>query len=197
MLHCSNTSRLSTFVAHMTELVSRPSLEEDEILREARGYLEDLLAIDDWLPDDCAVPHAGRYSQYLLHCDPLERFSVVSFVWGPGQSTPIHDHTVWGLIGMLRGAEVSHHYEYGSPMVKRGCDRLETGMIDVVSPSIGDIHQVCNAFDDRSSISIHVYGANIGTVRRHVFNPVTGERKAFISGYSNDRLPYARGGPIW
>ena len=43
-------------------------------------------------------------SQYLLYCDPEERFSVVSFVWGPGQSTPTHDPSVWGLIGVLRGA---------------------------------------------------------------------------------------------
>src|SRR4051794_8765541 len=37
--------------------------------------------------------------------DPFERFSVVSFVWGPGQKTPIHDHSVWGLVGVMRGAE--------------------------------------------------------------------------------------------
>ncbi len=32
-----------------------------------------------------------------------ERFCVVSFVWGPDQATPIHNHTVWGLVGVLRG----------------------------------------------------------------------------------------------
>ena len=36
---------------------------------------------------------------------------MVSFVWGPGQKTPIHDHTVWGLVGMLRGAERCRLYE--------------------------------------------------------------------------------------
>jgi predicted metal-dependent enzyme (double-stranded beta helix superfamily) len=119
----------------------------------------------------------------------MERFSIVSFVWGPGQKTPIHDHTVWGLIGMLRGAEISFRYEHGSPMEQRGSDRLEPGMIDVVSPAVGDIHQVTNAFEDRPSISIHVYGANIGAVNRHVFDPQTGESKSFVSGYSNNRLP--------
>jgi predicted metal-dependent enzyme (double-stranded beta helix superfamily) len=34
------------------------------------------------------------------------------------------------------------------------------------------------------SISIHVYGANIGTVRRSVYAE-DGTRKPFISGYAN------------
>ena len=32
----------------------------------------------------------------MNHVDARERFSVVSFVWAPGQKTAIHDHTVWG-----------------------------------------------------------------------------------------------------
>ena len=42
-----------------------------------------------------------------------------------------------------------------------------------------------NAFDDRVSISIHAYGANIGKVRRHVFDLETGAVKEFVSGYAN------------
>lgn len=66
--------------------------------------------------------------------------------------------------------------------------RLETGAVDAVSPDIGDIHRVSNAFHDRVSISIHVYGANIGAVSRSVYPP-DGGRKTFISGYANDVLP--------
>jgi predicted metal-dependent enzyme (double-stranded beta helix superfamily) len=36
---------------------------------------------------------------------------------------------------------------------------------------------------------IHVYGANIGAVRRHVYVPATGEIKPFVSGYSNKVIP--------
>jgi predicted metal-dependent enzyme (double-stranded beta helix superfamily) len=60
--------------------------------------------------------------------------------------------------------------------------------VDAVSPRKGDIHRVSNAFGDRTSISIHVYGGNIGAVTRSVY-PVSGGRKTFISGYSNDVLP--------
>lgn len=68
-------------------------------------------------------------------------------------------------------------------------DRLLPGQVDRVSPTIGDIHEVSNAYADRTSISIHVYGANIGAVKRHVFDPATGLEKPFVSGYSSPQLP--------
>jgi predicted metal-dependent enzyme (double-stranded beta helix superfamily) len=60
--------------------------------------------------------------------------------------------------------------------------------VEAVSPANGDIHRVHNAYDDRVSISIHVYGANIGAVRRSVYAE-DGTRKPFISGYANSQLP--------
>jgi predicted metal-dependent enzyme (double-stranded beta helix superfamily) len=66
--------------------------------------------------------------------------------------------------------------------------RLEPGQVEAVSPRVGDIHRVSNAFDDRVSISIHVYGANIGAVKRAVYRE-DGSEKTFISGYSNRYLP--------
>ena len=68
-------------------------------------------------------------------------------------------------------------------------ERLERGDVVAVSPTIGDIHVIANAYDDRPSISIHVYGGNIGAIRRSVFDPVSGAKKPFISGYSNAAVP--------
>ena len=48
-----------------------------------------------------------------------------------------------------------------------------------------DIHRVANAYEDSVSISIHVYGGNIGKISRHVYDEQTGEQKTFISGYTN------------
>ncbi len=135
------------------------------------------------------MPHPDYYQQYLLYCDPEQRFSVVSFVWGPGQKTPIHDHTVWGLIGMLRGAEVEQSYaRHEGSLIAGDTHRLNPGDVGWVSPTIGDVHQVSNALADQVSISIHVYGADIGKVNRHVYSD-TGEIKSFISGYTNTQLP--------
>lgn len=149
--------------------------------------LANLIARDDWLPDAYAQPHSEYYRQYLLHLDPRGRFSVVSFVWGPGQQTPVHDHTVWGMIGMLRGGEVGERFESGGlgrPMRSVGSETLLAGDTELVSPTIGDIHQVRNLHADQVSISIHVYGGDIGAISRHVYDVATGTTKRFVSGYS-------------
>lgn len=188
----SGIASLRSFVNDMTLLVERSGDDEAAIRDDGGALLQRLVATDDWLPESCAIPDPESYRQYLLWCDPLERFSVVSFVWGPGQTTPVHDHTVWGLIGMLRGAEDGVSYalnDANQPMTKTGEERLTPGQIAAVSPTIGDIHTVSNALDDRASISVHVYGANIGAVARHVFDRDTSTPKDFVSGYSNDVVP--------
>ncbi|MGC7405841.1 cysteine dioxygenase [Pandoraea pneumonica] len=181
---------LRTFVAAFSRLLERRP-HETTLLEEGAGLLAQLVARDDWLPEAFATPHPAHYQQYLLHCDSGQRFSIVSFVWGPGQRTPIHDHTVWGLIGMLRGAEDSLPYVLdtkGIPVEAGEPVRLVPGDVEILSPRLGDIHRVSNAFDDRVSVSIHVYGANIGAVHRSVFTEA-GERKGFVSGYANAQLP--------
>ena len=183
-------ARLRDFVVGVTELAERVSDDEDRIVAGTRNLLADLVRRDDWLPDAFAAP-GEKYRQYLLHCDPLQRFSVVSFVWPAGETTPVHDHTVWGLIGMLRGAEIGQRYDRApdGTLIAGESGRLEPGDIDMVSPTVGDIHTVSNALTDRASISIHVYGANIGAVKRHVFDPATGAPKDFISGYTGETVP--------
>ena len=182
---------LRRFVAGMTELVGQTRIES-EIFARGTDLMAELIRDDAWLPDAFAQPHPDRYCQYLLHCDPLERFSVVSFVWGPGQSTPIHDHMVWGIVGVLRGTEHVQRYERGDAgrFVPQG-ERLvaQRGAIETVSPSIGDVNVVSNALTDRASVSIHVYGGNIGAVRRHSFDAATGAPHDFVSGYSSDVVP--------
>lgn len=185
--------RLFTAVQGIARLHEDPALVTDEprMLAAAGALMADLVAHDDWLPAAMAEPHPQFYRQYLLYGDPLERFSMVSFVWGPGQATPIHNHTVWGIIAMLRGAEYAQRYVLGggAPRAEGGELRLEPGQIECVSPTIGDVHRVRNAFDDRVSISIHLYGGNIGRIRRAVFDENTGVEKPFVSGYSNALVP--------
>lgn len=181
---------LRKFITSLCALLDqRP--EESRILKEGGALLADLVGQDDWLPDLYAQPHPQHYQQVLLHCDSAERFSIGAFIWGPGQRTPIHNHTVWGLIGMLRGAEYSQSFvldEQGRPKANGEAVRINPGDVEAVSPAVGDIHRVHNAYDDRVSISIHVYGANIGAVQRFVYAE-DGIRKPFISGYSNLQLP--------
>lgn len=183
-------ARLRGFVTSLAELVEA-TRNEAEILETGARLLARLVAHDDWLPEAFAQPHPDHYQQYLLHCDSRERFSIVSFVWGPGQGTPVHDHRVWGLIGMLRGREQSERYvrqSDGSLTGEGAGPVLVPGDVEAVSPRIGDIHRVWNAQDSAPSISIHVYGANIGAVRRATYQS-DGTAKTFISGYASDVVP--------
>ncbi len=164
----------------------REGLAESALVEALRPALAELVSHDDWLPASHAKPGPDRYRQYPLHVDPAGRFSIVSFVWGPGQATPIHDHTVWGLIGMLRGAEVSQGYRFAGPqkLVPAGAPvRLVPGQVEHVSPRVGDIHRVTNAHDDRVSISIHIYGGDIGRIERSTYDE-DGAPRRFVSGYS-------------
>ena len=184
-------NRLLAMVSSISTMAARHDLQEPGVLKEAARAMQDLVAVDDWLPDAMAVPHPDYYRQYLLYGDPLDRFSLVSFVWGPGQQTPVHDHTVWGVIGMLRGTEASQPYG----MTPQGLEAsgpeelLTPGQVACVAPSIGDIHRVRNASEGQVSISIHLYGGNIGRLERSVYVPGSTEQKLFVSGYSNQMVP--------
>ncbi|HMT15775.1 MAG TPA: cysteine dioxygenase [Ottowia sp.] len=185
-------TRLLHFVAAMTRLVEAGPPDEARLLEGAQPLMKALVAHDDWLPEPMAAAHPQYYQQHLLYGDPLDRFSLVSFVWGPGQKTPVHDHTVWGVIGMLRGTECAQRYTRDAQgrIVASGAEAtLRPGDIDTVSPTLGDIHVVRNGLDDQVSISIHLYGGNIGRISRHVFVPGTDTVKDFVSGYSNALSP--------
>jgi predicted metal-dependent enzyme (double-stranded beta helix superfamily) len=173
-------------VRGLTQLTAR-CCSEPEVIKGARPILSKLIEDSSWLDSAYKEPHPEFYQQYLLYADPNDRFSIVSFVWGPGQSTPIHDHTVWGLVGVLEGAEKCQRYQRDAMGLVKPVGSEETcfpGDIDCVSPSVGDIHTVANALPNQPSISIHIYGANIGKTSRHVFKPDLAEPIHFISGYN-------------
>ncbi|MDB5685835.1 MAG: cysteine dioxygenase type [Rhizorhabdus sp.] len=186
----TSVARLRQFVGAFAELIDE-GVGESLLLQHGADLLRDLVIHDDWLPSAYAQPDPARYRQYLLHCDSRERFSVVSFVWGPGQATPVHDHRIWGLVGVLRGAELVESFARDTEgrLISHGpAERLDAGAVDAFGPAIGDIHRVANAYDDQVSISIHVYGANIGAVERATYD-ADGQPKRFISGYANESMP--------
>jgi predicted metal-dependent enzyme (double-stranded beta helix superfamily) len=190
---------LQSFIDELERLLAGreffdPAAPPGEFLAQAADALGRLVRLRSWLPPAYARPHAQYYRQLLLYRDPESRFSIVSFVWGPGQRTPIHDHQVWGLVGILDGAEYSQSYrphplgEERALVSDGSAKRLQAGAVEILSPAEGDIHMVYNAFDDRTSVSIHVYGADIGSVERWVYPADTPAalRKRFVSGYGND-----------
>lgn len=187
-----NPQPLKDFIIAVTRLVEAGTPQR-ELPDGVAGHMKALINARDWLPPECARPGGTSYCQYLLYCDPLERFSVVSFVWGPQQLTPIHNHTVWGVIGQLQGAELSQRFKprAGGGMLQPfgELELLKTGDVARVTPPDDDVHRVSNPSETDVAISIHAYGANIGRLPRTVFDPNTGEPSVFVSLYSNTALP--------
>jgi 3-mercaptopropionate dioxygenase len=180
---------LRELVLAMGGLLERHPAEED-VLDEGSEHLRRLLDADGWLPDELARPDTETVAQYLLHCDSARRFCVLALAWAPGQATPVHDHTTWGLVGVWRGAESVRHYRTSaSGVAPHGpWERFERGEIDRVTPTGDrDVHQVRNAVDD-VSISIHIYGADIGALRRSLYRP-DGTVEPRVTGYANRTLP--------
>ena len=75
------------------ELVIRRVQEPKHTVLAIEPLLRCLLTERDWLKEKYRGPiHTKPYAQYLLYRPADHAFSVVSFVWNPGQGSPIHDH---------------------------------------------------------------------------------------------------------
>lgn len=193
----SDLNPLRAFVETMTCIADRGGNAAAQALA-AEQAMRRLVARDGWLPDgfDRAPPESG-FGQRLLWCDPRQRFSVVCFCWGEGRRTPVHDHRAWGVVGVLRGAEVSVEMRAaaaGSPMREGRRDRCDAGQTirlgpPAVLPGAYDVHCVENAAPAGGGVAIHVYGSNIGALPRGIYAEETGACAEFVSGYDNAWLP--------
>ncbi len=186
-------SRFREFIESFSRLVSEFADDEANILENGRRLVADLIVHQDWLPQEFAKPDPEWYQQYLLYLDPWERFSVVSVVWAEGQSTPIYDLTIWGIIGVMDGALSLQAFDRdpdGYQLMSREPQQLVPGDIYLASPRIGHIHQISNAASGHGSVSLHIYGANIATVKRYIYDSQTGHRRKFLSAYSNPVVPH-------
>ena len=161
--------------------------DEAAMLQRGRAIMARLVAGEDWLPDDFTVPHPEHFKQYMLHREPDGSFTVLGVVWGPGQSATPHDHTIWGIVGQLRGAERTRVYEsagQGNPLRTLSSVTLAPGDTTIVSPASGDIHDVENV-GDGVAISIHLYGGDLERLasRRSRFDAATGAMTPFEASY--------------
>jgi hypothetical protein len=60
------------------------------------------------LPDCVQAPVADHYARRELYRSPAHGYSVVAMTWGPGQGTPLHDHSgLWCVEGVCRASWTS------------------------------------------------------------------------------------------
>lgn len=168
---------LQTFVEavnHVRKVTDRPS----SIASGVASNLKMLLDKPSFLEERFREPGENEPRSHIIYVSPDKAFSIVSFVWRPGQVTSVHDHVCWCVVGVLQGIEEETRYILKQD--KQGNKWLEAvtnntvrpGHTCALVPPDEDIHQVKNAGGD-VAISIHVYGANIeerGTSINHRFD---------------------------
>jgi len=178
---------MERFVDDVAAIVRRGGGEEVVTARVAER-LETLLGSAGVLDPRCTTPHVDNYVLYPVWVAPDGGFSVAAAVWNVGQVTPIHDHGTWGVIGIYRGVEHEVRYELqrgptGHALRQLSERDIRAGHVIVCCTSDHDIHRV-SCGSPVPCVGIHVYGADIGTLPRHVYDPATGQMRTFVSAWT-------------
>jgi len=184
-----NKSQLNQFINDMEATIRKYAMESD-ILQRAKPLLEELLRSPNSMPQESFKPREDRFANNLIYMPDDKIFSVIGGVFLPGQATPIHDHFTWALIGVYEGEERESYYrriDDGSnpkiAVIKKASERINKKEHVTVLGKSG-IHRIENV-SDKPSLSVHVYGLDIGNTQRNIYDPVTGEIGNFVSGYDS------------
>jgi 3-mercaptopropionate dioxygenase len=173
-----------------TEQAVGESGDEASVMRILKPKLEALITGPMPIPLSVFIPREDRFAMNLIHKSKDDSFSIVGAVWKPGQTTPIHDHLTWAMVGTYSGQEREALFRRLDDRSDPNVARLEKvsertnakGHVTVLGSS--GIHRVDN-LGAEPALSIHVYGRDIGPTERHAYDPVTGQISKFVSGYCN------------
>jgi 3-mercaptopropionate dioxygenase len=169
-------------------LIAASTDDEYEITERVAKRLSALLASDYQLPPEVTRPSSEHHVNYPLYIAPDDSWSLAAVVWNVGQRTPVHGHETWGVVGIYSGSEREFRYakptaaESGKPLTPAGEHVWKPGEVTVCCTTDDDVHAVA-AVGDVPTVGIHVYGANIGTIERQLYDPATGAVRMFVSGW--------------
>ncbi len=131
------------------------------------------------LPECVHEPIVDHYARRELFRSPTHGYSVVAMTWGPGQGTPLHDHSgLWCVEGVWLGELEITQYEMLEQQGERYRFRAAGG-IHAGPGSAGSLippheyHTIRNASEDAIAISLHVYQAEMACCTK--FHPQSGE----------------------
>ena len=131
------------------------------------------------LPDCVYEPITDHYARRELYRSPQHGYSVVAMTWGPGQGTPVHDHSgLWCVEGVWDGELEITQYE----LLEQDGDRFRfrpAGGMQAGPGSAGSLippheyHTIRNNSDDQVAVSLHIYKAEMQCCS--TFAPMDGE----------------------
>lgn len=177
----ANASAFNELIARVRRIV-RAETNAERIGHAVADLLPPYLKLDGLLSSAELEPDPNDYRQRILHVEENGSFSIAALIWLPGQSTSIHDHISWCVVGVYRGAEYETRYQLrgndADPHLVESGNRVNVaGSVEALVPP-GDIHEVANR-GDGLAVSLHIYGADLHAVgcsiRRRYNMPVRRE----------------------
>jgi 3-mercaptopropionate dioxygenase len=115
------------------------------------------------LPACCYEETTGHYARRELYHSAEHGYSVIAMTWGPGQGTPIHDHSgMWCVEGVWHGALEITQYE----LLESDGDRFRFRAVGTMQAGTGsagslvpphEYHTIRNPSRDSVAVSLHVY----------------------------------------
>jgi predicted metal-dependent enzyme (double-stranded beta helix superfamily) len=195
---------LRDFVPQLEAIVAAER-DQWKIVARVEPLVERLVRSSDlsWLKDEYRQPPnnksgvAAGYGQYCLYRRGTE-LSVIAFCWGPGQGTPVHDHLSWGVLGFIDGSEKETRYrrvdDGSNPLFARveeaGVHSTEKGCTSHIVTASRDVHKVENPGAE-PSVSIHVYGCDMGRQNRRRYDLHSGEITWYVTPHDSDETVVA------
>jgi len=127
------------------------------------------------LPACVHHPIEDHYARRELYRSPVHGYSIVAMSWGPGQGTPLHDHSgLWCVEGVWLGQLEITQYQLLERDGERFRFRAEPAVLgdcgsagSLIPPH--EYHTLRNTSDDDLAISVHVYQGEM--TRSAVFEP--------------------------
>ena len=115
------------------------------------------------LPECVLEPVADHYARRELYRCEASGYSVVAMTWGPGQGTPIHDHSgLWCVEGIWHGQLEITQYELREQEGNRfhfepvGTHLAGAGSAGSLIPP-HEYHTIRNPSRDAIAVSLHIY----------------------------------------
>jgi hypothetical protein len=144
----------------------------EEALRDPEGVKQALAAIGSG-----KKVGEGSMGDLVIYRSP--ELTILKAAVPAKFKSPPHNHLMWAVIGVYDGQENNYFY-------RRSNDSLETaGGKELKPPDVlvlGEeaIHAIENPFD-RTSFAIHVYGGDLLSAPRRMWNPFTLQEEPFES----------------
>ena len=93
---------MDRFIDEVRVIVHGGGTKEEMTARVAERLKPAFYAPDLLTPDQLLVKQEG-FTLNKIHIELDESFSIGAGIWDVGQTTPVHDHGTWGVIGIFRG----------------------------------------------------------------------------------------------